>query len=66
MTSLVSELKGEKAGMFHNMEISAVRADMAHLLVRIKDTEQRQDSQEVAIKELQETDTQLAYANWAS
>lgn len=69
MSSLVSELKKEMAGMFRSTEkpikkdISAVRADMSHLLVRLEEIEQRQDSHAVAIKELQDMVTQLAFAH---
>lgn len=72
MTTLVSGLKKELAGMFHSLEksikkeITAVRADMSHILVRVEETEQRQDSHATAIKELQETVTQLALAHRAS
>lgn len=65
-------LKKELAGMFHSLEksmkkeITAVRSDMSHLLARIEDTEQRQDLHEAAIKELQETVTQLAFAHCSS
>ena len=72
MSSFLLEFRKEMAGMFHDMEksirkyISAVRADMAHLLDRVEETEQRQDLHEVAIKELQDTVTQLSYAHRAS
>lgn len=72
MTTLMSGLKKELAGMFHNLEksikkeITAVRTDMSHILVRVEETEQRQDTQALAIKEMQDTVTQLAIAQRAS
>ncbi|PIO31496.1 hypothetical protein AB205_0176850, partial [Aquarana catesbeiana] len=72
MSTLMSGLKKELAGMFHSLEksikkeITAVRSDMSHILVRVEETEQRQDTQAVAIKDLQDTVTQLAFAYRAS
>lgn len=69
MSSLVSSLKRELAGMFHSLEkskkkkITAVRSNMSHLLARVEDTKKCQDSHEVAIKELQDTITQLTFAH---
>lgn len=72
MNTLMSGLKKELAGMFHSLEksikkeISAVRSDMTHILTRVEETEQRQDTHDLAIKELQDTVTQLASAHRAS
>lgn len=72
MSALMSGLKKELAGMFHSLEksikkeITAVRSDMSHLLVRVEETEQRQETQALAIKELQDTVTQLAFAHRTS
>lgn len=47
-------------------DISAARADMSLLLGRLEETEQRQDFHVVAIKELPDTVTLLAFAHRAS
>lgn len=58
--------------MFHSLErsikkeIAAVRTDMSHILARVEETEQRQETNEHAITELQDTVKQLALAHRAN
>lgn len=72
MSTLVSGLKREMAGMFRSPEKlfkkdkAAVHSDMSHLLERVEETEKRQDSQAAAIKELQITMKRLALAHRSS